>query len=99
MNILVGLFGYFFIAAIHLVVIALDVTLFFLMARGLANKWPVALFIAFDSIGSPVVDRLLRAAKPLGGSCQGRFLAAFLALTVVRVGLVASAQVFLGRVP
>ena len=99
MGILTGLLGLILIAAIHLMVIALDVTLFFRVVRCLAIRWPVALIVAFDGIGSPVVDRLLQTAKPFGRSHRARFLAVSLTLTVVRLALVASVQMFLTKVP
>ena len=99
MGILAGLLGLILIAAVHLTVIALDVTLFFLVVRCLAIKWPVALVTTFDDIGSPIVDRLLQAAQPFGSSRGNRFLAVSLTLTVVRLVLVASVQTFLVEVP
>ena len=92
MGILVGLFGHLLIVAIHLIVIALDVTFFFLLVRCLANRWPVALFAAFDNIGSSLVDPLLHIVQPLGGSYQARFLAISLTLAVFRLGLVVIAH-------
>jgi len=97
MGILVGLFGHVLIAVIHLMVIALDVTLFFLAVRCLAKKWPVALFATFDHIGSSLVDPLLRTVKPLGGSYRARFLTVSLTLTVFRLGLVVIAHSFIAR--
>ena len=87
MGIITGLFGHVVLVLIHLSAIMLDVALFFLVMRFLAIKWPVAFFIKFDAIGSPIVNPMLATTKKMGISHQARFLVLSLALTICRLGL------------
>ena len=98
MIIITGLLGHLLLSLLHLIVIALDVVFFFLLVRCLATRWQVALFLAFDRIGSSVVDPLLHIVRPLGGSYQASFLAISLTLAVFRLGLVAIAHSFVAGV-
>lgn len=87
MVIFVGLFEHVILAMIYLIAIALDVTLFFVVMRYLATKWPTAFFTRFDAIGSPIVNPILAAANKAGISYRARFIAILLALMVCRLGL------------
>jgi hypothetical protein len=92
MELLIGLFGHFIIAVIHMVVIALDITAFFLIMRLLAIKWPILLFETFDRIGASLIDPLQGAARRAGVSHRASYLAISLVLASFRLALVATAS-------
>jgi len=51
-----GLFTNLILSLIHVLLIAIDLMLFFLLAKILTYKWQNSLLTAFNSVGKPVVD-------------------------------------------
>jgi len=51
-----GLFANIFISLIHLVIMAIDILSFFVLAHLLSYKWHYQWLQAFDAIGKPLVE-------------------------------------------
>lgn len=58
---MIGIFGSLFLAVIHIVVCGLDILALLLIVRLLALRWPKAIFMALNRVGTAVVDPMLQA--------------------------------------
>lgn len=77
----------------HIGVLALDVTLFMLLAKYLSILWPVAPFTNFATVGEPLVSPVIATTKRIGNvSYRASFFFASLALSIARMCLVAFAN-------
>lgn len=54
-----GLFGHLIVGVVHLVLVALDIMVFFLIVRLVFRRWTVAALKALDDVGAPLIDRVL----------------------------------------
>ena len=94
MDLLVGLIGLLVMALVHVVVIALDIVLFFVLARFLSDGWKLALFERFNAAGSPLIEPLFILLQKIGFASRAQFLVLSVALTICRLCLVIFARSF-----
>ena len=66
MDILTTILSYALLMVIYLGILALDITLFFLIARFLATRWPRPLFNRFDEVGTPLITPLFDVTQRIG---------------------------------
>jgi hypothetical protein len=81
---------------VHLVLIALDVAIFFVLIRMLCYRWHWPWLEAFDAVGKPLVDRLNNNTAKLSNrishknfSQRGLLNTSIITLVIVRIFLVA----------
>ncbi len=87
MEILVSIIGYAVVVIAYVGIIAVDITLFFLLAHVLARKWPQPLFSRFDKIGSPIIEPLINATQRIGRFSNHTCFWISLALSISRLFL------------
>lgn len=56
---MLGLLESSFLAMIHLTLVGLDIIAFFLVIRLLTLHWPIAMFLAFNRAGAPLIDPMM----------------------------------------
>ena len=93
MNVLVGIFDHVVLVVLHLGIVGLDIVIFFLLVKFVADRWPHAVFRNFDRIGASLIEPLFaltqRVAKVTYNGC---FFVLSVALSVCRLVLVAIAN-------
>lgn len=86
---MISLLASLWLAVIHVILVGLDVIAFFLVIRVLVTRWPVAMFLAFNRVGAPLVDPMMATmAKAIPGigsrpSLRARMIEALVLLASV----------------
>ena len=77
---------------VHLVIIGLDLIVFFTIVRAVGSRWPVRPIRALDQVGAPIMDPLIEAvsraipAPAASGSRIPEGIAAIAVLLVATLG-------------
>lgn len=96
MNVLLIIVSHRVIAIVYVGILAIDITLLFVLAHALARKWPHPFFCTFDRIGTPIITSMMSAIQRIHRVSRGASLFwGSLVLSMARVLLTVLAQTFL----
>lgn len=91
-----GLLEHVLWIAVHLILIAVDLMVFFMLVRALCCRWRTSWLMAFDSTGQPIVDLFtgcvqagIRHISHRNCSKNTTFLVGMLVLMFLRISLAA----------